>query len=250
VSRIEIRPLASQKEYQACLALQRRTWGKTFADAIPPSMLQIAQRTGGVATGAFDARGSLVGFVFGVTGVERGVIVHWSDMLAVIPKVRNLGIGRRLKEHQRAYVATQGAKVIYWTYDPLVARNANLNFNVFGVRVVEYVENMYGASQSPLHRGIGTDRFIVAWPVDDRDLALRRAEIEAAGDAGRGTRGAVVTVEVPLRIDLLQSKDMRAARKWRRSTRAAFADALKRGYQVNGFRIDDKMKRGYYVLTR
>ncbi|MGH7677654.1 MAG: hypothetical protein ACRENU_04245 [Gemmatimonadaceae bacterium] len=244
---IEIRPLASQKEYQACLALQLRTWGKSFADAIPPSMLQIAQRTGGVASGAFDARGSLLGFVFGVTGIRAGVIVHWSDMLAVVPKARNLGIGRQLKEHQRAYVATQGAKVIYWTYDPLVARNAHINFNVFGVRVAEYVENMYGNSQSPLHRGIGTDRFIVAWPVDDRELAARRAEIRHAEN---GQRGRALEVEIPPRIDQLQAKDMRAAKKWRRLTRAAITEALQEGYSVNGFRIDDESSRAYYVLTR
>src|ERR671926_25771 len=58
-----------------------------------------------------------------------------------------------------------GGVVIYWTYDPLVARNAHLNFNVFGVRIHEYVEDMYGETESPLHRGIGTDRFVVAWPV-------------------------------------------------------------------------------------
>ena len=47
------------------------------------------------------------------------------------------------------------------TYDPLVARNAHLNINVFGARIAEYVEDMYGETESPLHQGIGTDRFIV-----------------------------------------------------------------------------------------
>jgi len=34
-----------------------------------------------------------------------------------------------------------------------VARNAHLNFNVFGVRAAEYVEDMYGETESPLHQG-------------------------------------------------------------------------------------------------
>jgi predicted GNAT superfamily acetyltransferase len=244
---MQIRPLATQKELQACVALQRKTWGDTFSDVIPPSMLQIAQRTGGIAAGAFDDRGSLLGFVFGVTGVENGAIVHWSDMLAVVPKARNHGIGRKLKEYQRQEVARVGAKVIYWTYDPLVARNAHLNFNVFGVRVAQYVENMYGDSGSPLHRGIGTDRFIVAWPVNDRELAARRREIQ---EAGRGERDGGRLVEVPLRIDELQASNMRAAKKWRRDTREALQDALDKGYRVNGFHIDDEAKRAHYVLTR
>ena len=65
-------------------------------------------------------------------GIKGGEIVHWSDMLAVRTSVQNRGIGRRLKEFQRQAVAKLGATVIYWTYDPLVARNAHLNFNVFG----------------------------------------------------------------------------------------------------------------------
>lgn len=248
---VEIRPLATHAEYQACVELQRKTWGESFGDVVPPSILQISQRLGGVAAGAFDARGALIGFVFGVTGIENGAIVHWSDMLAVVPRAQSQGIGRGLKEFQRATVAKVGAKIIYWTYDPLVARNAHLNFNVFGVRVADYVEDMYGESQSPVHRGIGTDRFIVAWPVDERELASRREEIaRASREAQSGSKGSVRTIEIPLRIDQLQSSDMNAAKKWRRTTREAFLNALTRRYTVNGFYIDAQADRGYYVLTR
>ena len=247
---IDIRSLETQQELQACVDLQRKTWGRAFADVVPPSILKISRRLGGVAAGAFDGRGRMLGFVYGMTGVERGTVVHWSDMLAVLPAVQRMGIGRRLKEFQRAEVARVGARVIYWTYDPLVARNAHLNFNVFGVRVSEYVENMYGESRSPVHRGIGTDRLIVAWPVDDRELATRRAAIAAARDRARDPVAAVRRIEVPARIDALQKSDMRAARKWRRLTRAAFVEALSEGYSVNGFELDASGGRGSYILTK
>jgi len=247
----DIRPLTTREELLACVALQYRTWGDSFTDVVPPSILQISQRLGGVAAGAFDERGALIGFVYGMTGVQNGLIVHWSDMLAVVPEAQGQGIGRRLKEYQRAAVAKVGATVIYWTYDPLVARNAHLNFNVFGVRVAEYVENMYGESQSPVHRGIGTDRFIVAWPVDDGELDARRDEIARATRAAKSADGGSVRrVEIPTSIDTLQASDMNAAREWRRTTRAALAGALASGYAVNGFQIDDKAARAYYVLTR
>src|SRR5205085_4181858 len=117
------RPLQTPTELHACVEMQRTTWGEQFADIVPVAVLKVAQRIGGVAVGAFDADGTLVGFVFGLTGVERGAIVHWSDMLAVTPAARNIGLGRRLKEYQRHAVRDLGASVIYWTYDPLVARN-------------------------------------------------------------------------------------------------------------------------------
>jgi GNAT superfamily N-acetyltransferase len=63
------------------------------------------------------------------TGVEQAAIVHWSDMLAVRPDGRNLGLGRKLKEFQRDMVRSMGGEVIYWTFDPLVARNAHINLN-------------------------------------------------------------------------------------------------------------------------
>src|ERR671914_1083048 len=162
---LEIRPLRTTDELMACVELQRATWGETFSDLVPASILKVSQRVGGVTAGAFDAAGRLLGFVFGLTGVERGRVVHWSDMLAVREGARDLGLGRMLKEYQRDVVRSMGGTVIYWTYDPLVARNAHLNFNKLGVCVAEYVEDMYGETDSQLHRGLGTDRFVVAWPV-------------------------------------------------------------------------------------
>jgi predicted GNAT superfamily acetyltransferase len=242
-----IRPLVSDAELHACVALQRRTWGEEFGEVVPASILRISQRLGGVAAGAFDPRGELQGFVFGMTGVERGQIVHWSDMLAVAPDARNRGIGRRLKEHQRSEVAKVGAKCIYWTFDPLVARNAHLNLNVFGVRVSDYVDDMYGASSSPLHRGIGTDRLIVKWPVDDAELATRRQEV--AGVSHRAV-ASLVRIEIPSDIEELQSSDGPAARSWRTKTRADFHRCLAEGYEVHGFQLDRDARRGHYLLAR
>ena len=49
-----------------------------------------------------------------------------------------------------------------WTFDPLQALNAHLNFTRLGVVCDEYVRNLYGESTSALHRGTPTDRFVVA----------------------------------------------------------------------------------------
>jgi predicted GNAT superfamily acetyltransferase len=187
-------------------------------------------------------------------------------MLAVRPEARNYGLGRRLKEFQRRAVQQLGGVVIYWTYDPLVARNAHLNFNVFGVRTAEYVEDMYGETESPLHRGIGTDRFIVAWPVADAGVQRRLEETHAAGSdrsllqspilnagnaATAGERvGGAARVEVPADINSLQESDRDEAIKWRHSTRAAFRRALDAGLTVQGFVIDECVQRGYYLLAR
>jgi predicted GNAT superfamily acetyltransferase len=192
-------------------------------------------------------------------------------MLAVHPEAQNLGVGRRLKEFQRAAVARVGARVIYWTYDPLVARNAHLNFNVFGVRAVEYARDMYGADTgSELHRGIGTDRLIVAWPVAERELSQRKRETSAAleaeayksapviGDAERVDpskadtigRSGHLRLAVPRDVTALQSTDAQRAASWRASTRAAFEAAFDNGYRIEGFHLDAAADRGFYLLTQ
>ena len=246
---IVIRPLCGHDEYQACLAMQRATWGDAPGTLVPTPMLIVAQRLGGVAAGAFDESGRLLGFVFGLTGIEDGILVHWSDMLAVLPEMRDRGLGRRLKTYQREQVARVGARVIYWTYDPLVAKNAWLNLMVLGARIHEYVVDMYGDTGSPLHAGLGTDRIIVAWDVEPRsDDSSDRATSEDArrGSTGReaiallnpGGRAFVPPVtpvpcagiDVPEDIFAVRERSPADARSWRHSSREAFRWALARGY--------------------
>ena len=265
-----IRHLASEEDYQACLALQYETWGNAFREAVPPTILLVSQRLGGIAAGAFDSRGTLLGFVFGMTGVRNGAITHWSDMLAVRPDAQNSGIGRALKEFQRREVAKVGARTILWTFDPLIARNAHLNFNVYGARAIEYVPNMYGTNTgSDLHRGIGTDRFVMEWPVDDGDLARQRARAAAAhvnetfqnapelGDPARPAGAGAIPDDLKhLRIavpdsfaDIVRSDSARAE-EWRRRTRAAFQSAMGTGFRVEGFARGRDGRGGAYLLAR
>jgi len=70
----------------------------------------------------------------------------------------------------------QGVDTARWTFDPLVAKNAHINFNRLGAVVVEHVENMYGDSNSTLHAGLGTDRFVVEWRLADERVARVIAE--------------------------------------------------------------------------
>lgn len=265
---IQIRPLASHDELKACVQLQRDTWGADFSDVVPLSILKVSQRIGGVVVGAFADDGDLLGFVFGLTGVEHGRIVHWSDMLAVRPDARNLGLGRRLKEHQRCAVRDLGATVVYWTYDPLVARNAHLNFNRLGVRMAEYVVDMYGITDSVLHGGMPTDRLIVAWPTQDDEIAECLAESErtlASADCRQATvvdeewiqraAGAAilphcVRIEIPLDSESMLTDDPAQAQQWRAAVRRGMQWAVAAGYTVSAFYIEEPSQRGYYLLTR
>ena len=72
-----------------------------------------------------------------------------------------------------------GIDLVEWTYDPLQALNAHLNFTKLGVVVEEYEENIYGVSSSPLHSGSPTDRFVAEWRLNEPHV-VRRIESKGA----------------------------------------------------------------------
>ncbi len=82
-SGVEIRNASSDADYAAIVELQRQTWGERFADAVPPAILMISRKMGGVVAGAFDEAGRLLGFIYGLSGFRHGRRAHWSHMLAV-----------------------------------------------------------------------------------------------------------------------------------------------------------------------
>jgi predicted GNAT superfamily acetyltransferase len=254
---IVVRVLATPEDYAACVALQRVVWGASYG-TVPGALIKVSQRIGGLAAGAFDPEGGMRGFIFGLTGVEEGAVVHWSHMLAVHPAARDQGVGRLLKAYQLEAVRSLGAARIEWTFDPLVARNAHLNINVLGVDVRAYVRDMYPDTGSDLH-SFGTDRLIVSLALTDVvrarpqvSAAMRSAPIVSVADgggAGVGVESSCVRIRVPGDIEALAAADLDAARAWRTSTRAAFQLCVGAGYRVVGFHSESRAT-GAYVLAR
>ena len=273
---IAIRHVRTHEEFVQCVELQAATWGAGFSESVPATILKITQRIGGVTAGAFADDGTLLGFVFGVTGIEHGALVHWSDMLAVDARAQNEGIGRRLKAFQRDAVRAVGVTCMYWTYDPLVARNAHFNLTRLGARVSEYVPDMYGADTgSALHSGLGTDRFIVVWPIAPGNAAVndavdrtdappsltewRTAPILNAGAPEDTTTDltsfdsappVLARVAIPADIFRVQPDGIDQAVRWRQSTRRTFQWALANGYSIERFERDLTGARSYYLLAR
>lgn len=263
---VVIRDCATLDEYLECVAIQEETWGRAFSERVPAAILRVCQHVGGVTAAAFDANGHMLGFVFGITGVDNGDLVHWSDMLAVRPEARGRHLGERLKQYQRRKVCALGVRRIMWTFDPLVSRNAHFNINRLGALPVEYADNMYGTTRSALHGTLPTDRFIVAWdctsPVPDGTAdGVVPSEIPLLNPVSNGTPtlasvGDVARVRVQIPVDvqpIIQQQPVLAAR-WRDITRRTIGERMASGYRVIAFvRVDDA-GRGenlpYYVLAR
>jgi predicted GNAT superfamily acetyltransferase len=270
--RIRLRPLQTHKEYRACVSLQEETWGKGFPDLVPTSILMVNQKIGGITVGAFDDQESLIGFVFGLAGFKNGEPVHWSNMLAVREDSRGRSIGTQLKLYQRDAVLRLGISRIYWTFDPLVARNAHVNINHLGAEIDEYVPDMYSDEGSELHRELGMDRFIVVWkiaspqveaivagapqpPIElDEDLPVVNTERDQRGEwlpvVEPLPDQPKILVEVPYDIQSIRSLSSETARQWRGATRHAFLQYLGQGYHVTSFIRKAEEKRCFYLLKK
>jgi chorismate synthase len=255
-SHFTIRPFASIDDFKECVRFQEETWGKDFSDCVAVAILKVSQRLGGIAAGAYDAEGELAGFVFGMIGVQEGQIVHWSDMLAVRSELMDAGLGTRLKTYQRDELMSRGIMRMHWTFDPLEAKNAHLSLNKLGAMAGEYVRDMYGWTDSPLHRGIGTDRFVATWVMDSPRVTERLVDGRAGPDPG-ADQGAKRTfavqreggldlpgepdlsieadrllVPIPQSIQSVRDASLEAALRWRTATRAVLSTYLERGFEA------------------
>ena len=161
VGAIEVRPLTSVRELDACVALQVAVWGYADGDVIPRRVFVVANHIGGQVFGAM-VDGALAGFAMALPGVREEEVYLHSHMLAVLPQYRNARLGRRLKLAQRVDALERGFRVMEWTFDPLEIKNAYFNLHRLGATCARYEEDFYGPSSSPLQGGLPTDRFVRA----------------------------------------------------------------------------------------
>jgi predicted GNAT superfamily acetyltransferase len=270
---MELRDLTTIDEFRQIVELERQIWGVDYDDVVTVPILTVTVKRGGVLIGAFDGS-RIVGFVYSLPGIKDGKPIQWSHMLGVLDEYRSAGLGRTLKLEQRQRSLEIGCDLVEWTYDPMQAANAHLNFVKLGAVVEEYAIDVYGESTSRLHKGTPTDRFIAQWWIREPHV-VRRIEststvairTKEAADAplanqtrtagkwlaceayqlGRSERR--IWVEIPTGFTEMQVEDPKLALDWRMTTRAIFTNYFDRGYRAVDFVLDKPSGRGRYLLA-
>ncbi|HEY7790291.1 MAG TPA: hypothetical protein VIC33_07270 [Vicinamibacterales bacterium] len=270
---MEVRDLTTIDDFRVVVAMEREVWGfEPGEDAVPVALLAVTVKRGGILIGAFDGD-RMVGFVYSLAAMREAAPTQWSHMLAVVESHRGGGTGRLLKLEQRQRALDRGLDLIEWTFDPLQAVNAHLNFRKLGIVVEEYEENIYGETSSRLHGRMPTDRMVAQWwirrPHVERRIGttgplVRTSEIAEAPvvnptrELGRwrvcdhfdlSHTERRLFVEVPLGFTEMIADDAARAGAWRLATREIFQHYFNRGYRAVDFFLNAPAGRGAYLLA-
>jgi predicted GNAT superfamily acetyltransferase len=281
---VVIKELESLAELAAMITLFDEIWEP---DAGNPSvrldLLRALTKAGNYASGAYDvASGALLGACVGFFGPPSQAELH-SHIAGVVPAGLGRSVGFALKVHQRAWCLRRDVRVIAWTYDPLIRRNAYFNLAKLGARPVEYLRNFYGVMEDVINGGTETDRMLVHW--DLRSVAAAEASAgrpRPASFADERARGAVVAlsadeagrpapglpaaggsrsrtqppaggapprtprllVGVPADIEAMRLSDPARAAAWRTALRDVMSPLVAGGARVTGFD-----RTGWYVVS-
>jgi predicted GNAT superfamily acetyltransferase len=221
---IEIRVVESPADLRRLVVLLNQVWG-TMTPLIGVELLRALGHAGGYVAGAFsDSR--MVGGSLGFLGRHDGELVLHSHVTGILPGVRQTGLGRQMKLHQREWAAEQGLDTIVWTFDPLVRRNAWFNLGVLGATVDAYLVDFYGQMVDSVNGRDPSDRLLVAWPT--------RGPLPAVDDV-RPVPPGTIAVPTPDDIVVLRRTDPAAASSWRLKLREELGTPLTQGAAVVGF---------------
>ncbi len=275
----ELHELEDTRELERLFAA---VWERPAEPPLSSDLMRALAHSGNYVVGAYERNrlvGGLVGWLGGSPPYETaraatedrmhghtiGVHMH-SHILGVVADSQVRGLGFELKQHQRRWCLERGIKIVEWTFDPLVRRNAHFNLTKLGTQARQYLVNFYGKMSDGLNAGEESDRLLIRWNLDSaqaesaaagraseaalddllRDGATAVLSVGQAGEPVDGSSSArVLLCQVPEDIVAVRRADPGLAHSWRLAVRRALSAALDAGYGVSG-----ATRTGWYVLVK
>ena len=263
------------EEFHVIEEIQKKAWGMQDIEVVPYRIIIAMKHAGGSVYIAkyFDKS---VGFVVGFIGINKGKLFLHSHQLGVVPEFWGKNIGYFLKLKQREHAIKLNLDLIKWTFDPLLSRNAYLNFNKLGVTCKEFHTNFYGIMQDAINKGLPSDRFYVDWWIRSKRVANRlngekppqiekllsdnlpiinktkqRNNYRIIDDLNLNLKDKVILVEIPGDLNVIKNKSMNDAMDWRMKTRAIFQKLINEDHYividfVSG--LVNGERRSFYIL--
>lgn len=216
-------------------------------DPLSVEALLTLTRCGNYVFGAFHGE-EMVGASVGIFGAP-----HSGEMCSYITGAAAIGSGTglALKRHQRLWALERGVDRIFWTFDPLIRRNAHFNLVKLGARAESYHVDYYGKMPDSINQDDESDRLLAVWHLGDPGVVAAARDsftavhvptdaelaLESRGDrpVRHETTAPTLLFQVPRDIEKIRTEDLGLAREWRWALRETLDPLLAEGAVVTGF---------------
>ncbi|MFO8056088.1 MAG: hypothetical protein R6V10_02180 [bacterium] len=260
--------LLTASELAPYLELLNRIWGFSEKEEIPLHEAVVVVKTGGLVVG-IEVDGARAGLVYAMPAfTKEWGYHHHSNFMGFLPEYRFRGLGLEAKRVHALLAGREGVELITWTFDPLQAANANLNFRKLGAVSRHYLPDLYGRMGGSFDPGLPTDRLLLEWRLSARRVQERLAgkvpspeELEACyagatilsieeGSKEPGDAGPVL-VRIPEGVPELAEREPEKAESILLCLRKIISGLFEDGYAITGL-IPGSGAPGpnYYVLEK
>jgi len=244
--------ITAPADCDALMQVLADVWGYAESSAVASGDTLRAMAYSGCYVAGVLVDGRLVGGGFGWPTFVDGEWRLHSHVIGFLDGYRALGLGARIKHHQRDFVGQKGMSAVEWTYDPLHASNARFNLAKLGARVLAYHRDFYGELKDTFSAGSGSDRFVVRWGIQDEPPVLGvsvRESILRVGPDGEPvlmhSDASEVRAQIPSDIVAMRKADKATALAWREAFAETVGVEMRAGAQVVGITADRE-----YLINR
>jgi predicted GNAT superfamily acetyltransferase len=256
---VVVRP-ATREDYAPGARLLADALGFSAREAVPGWQMLTAARRGGVALAAWR-EAELAGWSYAFPAIDAGRRPYlFSCGLAVRADMRSRGVGRALKEAQRAAALERGYDLIAWTAEPLSSRALYLYLTILGARITGYAAGLYEDVREG--GGLPQDDVEIEWRLHARAPerhAVTGAELTRTAAIEDGPRRLMavvdehregpVSVELPWDLERLRRDHPAEALRWRAGVRSTLTRLLDGGYRGVEVALDRAESRSFLLLT-
>lgn len=256
MTRVVVRELEGPAEFEKAVEVARAAWRFSARSLPAASDLVAARHAGGLTAAAYEGR-EMLGFVHGFPRTNRGEPCQHSHLLAVLPGAQGRGLGAALKLFQRGWCLAREIRLVTWTYDPFLVKNATLNLVRLRARATALLPDFYGP-MGGIYGSLPTDRFEVSWRLDDPlvEEAIRghgpapadAAALPLAGPGGRVADAPRVALPFLAGAPAAYRSDPKGSLKARLRFRAAARSLFAQGFEAISVGVRDGAPA--YVLAR
>lgn len=264
--RLMVERLVSADELGPYLELLNEIWGFTEKEEIPLHEAVVIVKTGGLIAGV-DIDGVPAGVLFVMPAFSREWgFHHHSNFMGFKPEFRFGGLGLEIKRAHALWAARDGVELVTWTFDPLQAANANLNFRKLGAVCRNYLPDLYGRMGGSFDPGLPTDRLLLEWRIGTERVQARlggsipsQAELEAAhaGDTilaiedEIGQHDGPLLVLIPEKVHEQAASGLQNAEARLYKFRHLITVLFERGFVITGMvPASGPGERNYYILEK